>query len=123
MAKTRICPECGQEFETNGGRGKPRIFCTEAHKQAHANRRGARGKTLVTLAQAWRKTRGSGDFGKFLFSEVTTLLDAWNAEDLEAGRLDPVEYAKLVVGFQSVPPGYYDRTFNATRWIDRVENR
>lgn len=124
MTTTRICPECGQEFTTNGGRGKPRIFCTDAHKQAHANRRMARGKSLVAIAQAWRKSRGSGEAGKFFFAELTSMLDEFNAQDLAAGRMDPVEYAKTVSDFETVNPDYYGgRTFTASRWMDRMERR
>ena len=118
------CPECGEQFQPKSQRGKPQVFCCNAHKEAHGMRRASRGKSLVTLAQAWRKSRGAGDFGKFLFSEVTTLLDDWNAEDMAAGRMDPVEYAKLVTKFETVNPDYYGgRTFMADRWMDRNNHR
>lgn len=52
------------------------------------------------------------------------MLDAWNAEDLKAGRMDPVDYAKLVCDFEKVNPDYYGgRTFNASRWMDRQDRR
>lgn len=116
----RRCPECATEFNALGKQGKPRVFCDTACKQTHANRRATRGKSLMTAAQGWRKSRGSGDFGKFLFGEVTAMIDAWNAEDLAAGRMDPVEYAKLAMEFQNVNPDYHaGRTFECNRWIDR----
>lgn len=115
----RRCAECGTEFDA-ARKGKARTFCTDACKAAHANRRTSRGKALIAIAQGWRKSRGSGDFGKFLFGEVTSMLDAWNAEDLAAGRLDAVEYAKLVVEYQTVNPDYHGgRSFEASRYMDR----
>lgn len=128
--KTKICPECGTVFEPARQRGKPQVFCSTAHKEAHAMRRAVRGKKLVALAQAWRKTRNvtkaspNYDFATFLFREVTSLIDDWNAEDAEAGRMDPVEYAKLVTKFETVNPNYYGgKTFVADRWMDRRNHR
>lgn len=119
--KTRRCAECPTTFEVKPSPGKPKAFCSAACKQAHANRRASRGKSLMTVAQGWRKSRGSGDLGKFLFGEMTAMLDQWNAEDRDAGRLDPVEYAKSAIDFQPVNPAYHGgRTFEANRWIDRI---
>jgi endogenous inhibitor of DNA gyrase (YacG/DUF329 family) len=118
----RTCPECGTEFNALGKQGKPRTFCSNPCKQAHANRRTVRGKALMTAAQAWRKSRGAGEFGKFLFGEVTAMIDHWNAEDLAAGRMDPVEYAKLSMNVHSVNPDYNGgRSFEADRWFDRQQ--
>lgn len=98
----RFCPECGSEVEPKSTPGQPRVFCSAAHKQAHNNRMAVRGKSLTKIALGWRKTRGSGDFGKFLFAEMCKMLDAWNAEDLTAGRMPSDEYANLVTsGFTS----------------------
>jgi hypothetical protein len=118
----RICAECGVEFEANGSRGKPRMFCTETHKQVHANRRASRGKSLMVVAQAWRKARGSGEAGKFFFQELCEMLDNFNAQDLAAKRMDPVDYAKALCGFHPVNPDYHGgRTFEADRWLDRLD--
>ena len=120
----RICPECGNEFEANGHRGPTRTFCSNACKTTHSNRRTVRGKSLVAIAQAWRKSRGAGEAGKFFFAELTSMLDQFNAEDAEAGRMDAVDYAKLLCDFHPVNPDYHGgRTFEASRWMDRMERR
>ena len=130
MTTTRICPECGQEFTAAPKKGKPRTFCTDAHKQAHANRRASRGKSLVAMAQAWCRLRSAKkgsenyDLANYFFREVQSMVDEWNAEDKAAERMDPVEYAKLVIDFQRVNPDYNGgRTFDALRWMDRMERR
>lgn len=119
--KTRICPECGVEFTPPVTRGQQRIFCSDAHKMAHSNRRTVRGKSLAAIAQGWRQTRGAGDFGKFLFGEMTAMIDHWNAEDLAAGRLRADEYAKLVTNYRETKPTVYNgnATYDADRWFDR----
>jgi hypothetical protein len=109
---TRICPECGKGFEVTSNRGKPKLFCTNAHKQAHANRMAVRGKQLAKIALGWRKARGSGDIGKFLFAEMNEMLDTWNAEDVAAKRMDATEYAALVVEFNPTNPQWSRRYFD-----------
>lgn len=120
MTKPRTCPECGTTFTAPPKKGKPRLFCCDEHKSAWKSRKLQRGQMLVTLAQAWRKTRGSGEFGKFLFGEVSSLLDEWNNEDAAKKRMDPVDYAKLVCNFEEINPDYNNgKTFWADRWMDR----
>lgn len=112
--KLRNCPECGGEFTASGKQGKARVFCCPEHKQAHANRMTVRGKQLAKIALGWRQTRGSGDLGKFLFGEMTTMLDDWNAQDLEAGRMKAGDYAALVCEFDARNPSWSSRYFDRT---------
>jgi hypothetical protein len=95
--RTRICPECSTTFELTATKGKARVFCTEACKQTHANRRTTRGKSLVAIAMGWRQTRGSGQLGKDLFAEMTRMLDTFVAEDVAAGRMRSDDYAKTIL--------------------------
>lgn len=108
----KICPECGGEFEATGNRGKSKLFCTDAHRQEHANRMAVRGKQLAKIALGWRLTRGSGELGKFLFAEMTSMLDAWNSEDQEAWRMRADDYAALVCEFNSINPQWSKRYFD-----------
>lgn len=119
----RICPECATSFEVVKKQGKARVFCSDACKQVHANRRTARGKSLVAIAQGWRQSRGSGDFGKFLFAEMTAMLDQMNAEDLAAGRMKAVDYAKTVTEFRPVSLEYNTKAYEASRFMDRQTRR
>ena len=122
--KTRICPECGTEFTPPPARGQQRVFCCDAHKTAHKTRMTVRGQQLAKVALGWRITRGSGDFGKWLFSEMTSLLDQWNSEDKAAGRMKADDYMKLVANFTPVNPDYYNgKTFEADRWFDRQDRK
>jgi hypothetical protein len=116
---TRICPECNKPFAVVKKQGKPRVFCSDAHKAAHANRRTARGKALVAIAMGWRQARGSGDLGKELFGQMTEMLDAFNAEDLADGRMGAKDYAASLIEFTKVNPEYYGKAYIATRYMDR----
>lgn len=119
-ATFRNCPECMTSFEVVKKQGKARTFCTPECKAASASRRTTRGKALVAIAQGWRQSRGSGDVGKFLFAEMTAMLDQFNAEDLAAKRMKALDYAKLVCDVQPCNPDYNGgATFTATRFFDR----
>lgn len=110
-AAPKLCPECGCELPATKSRGKKRVFCSDEHKTIHNNRMAARGKSLAKIAMGWRQQRGAGDLGKFLFGEMTSMLDMWNAEDLKAGRMRADHYASLVCDWQpNLPP---------VRYIDR----
>lgn len=122
-AKLKICAECGQEFTPKGERGKPQKFCSPAHKLAHANRRTTRGKSLIALAQGWRQTRGAGDLGKFLFAEMTSMLDDFNAEDFAAGRARAADYASNVSDFNAINPQWSIRYFDRKPSKGQLETR
>lgn len=111
-ANARHCPECGGVVSQVRTKSL-RVFCSNECKQIHANRRTARGKALAAVAMGWRQTRGSGDLGKFLFAEMTSMLDAWNAEDLKAGRMRADHYAAAVTDFNAAHPQW------SRRYIDR----
>ena len=116
----RNCPECGVELPPHTGRGKRRVFCCDEHKQAHANRRTVRGKALAAVAMGWRKTRGSGELGKYLFSEMTLMLDQWNAEDREAGRMAADDYARTLGDAGLGGAGrYIDRQVSKVRCVEK----
>jgi len=122
--KTKTCPECGEPFALETGKpGKPRVFCSNDCKAAHSNRRTARGKNLAAIAQGWRQTRGSGDLGKFLFAEMTAMLDQWNAEDLAAGRMRAADYAASVCDFTPTNSVQYAKGYTASRFMDRRNGR
>lgn len=116
------CAECPNPLTGSATRGgKRKVFCSPACKAAHKHRKHVRGMALVALAQGWRKTRGAGDFGKFLFAEITALLDQYNAEDRDAGRLDPVEYAKTLVNYTAASVEVSGgKGFFADRFMDRI---
>lgn len=82
------CPECGAAFTRTHHLQR---FCTSAHKVAFNNRELARGKSMVSLAQAWRAARGSKDpadreAARAAFAKLCRLVDAANTEDRLAGR-------------------------------------
>jgi endogenous inhibitor of DNA gyrase (YacG/DUF329 family) len=95
-ATMRDCLECGKPVQQTG-KGRERLFCCEAHKQAHANRRAVRGKAVMTLLQAWRVDRGSTAVAKAAFREVCEMVDTFNAEDFEARRPRATEHAKSLL--------------------------
>lgn len=97
------CPECGSEVPPATKKITQRVFCSNNCKANHSGRMAARGKALAKISMGWRQTRGSGDLGKFLFSEMTSMLDAWNSEDLAAGRMRADDYAALVTDFTNNP--------------------
>ena len=105
----RVCAECGGELPAKKlNRGKPRMFCSDACKQAHGNRMASRGKTLTKVALGWRLARGSGDMGPILFAEMTKMLDTWNEEDRMMGRMRGDDYARFM--FDDMPTtNYMDR--------------
>lgn len=98
-----ICPECGEPV-IQSGKGRERIFHDEC-KQAHANRRAVRGKSIMTLLQAWRVDRGSGPVAQAAFREVCSMVDTFNAEDHEARRPRATVHAKALLAQGS----YVDR--------------
>lgn len=87
----RLCPEC-LEPVAQRGKGKPSVFCCDEHREAHKNRRTVRGKRLVAIAQAWRVDRGSGQVAQACLQQMCMMLDQFNAEDLEAGRMRASDY-------------------------------
>lgn len=79
------CPECDAPVE-QPRTGRARIFCNEAHKQAHANRRAVRGKSIMSLLQAWRVDRGRTPVAREAFAAMVEMVDTFNSEDLDQGR-------------------------------------
>lgn len=96
QATTHVCPECSGPV-AQSGKGKRRVFCSEAHKQAHANRRAVRGKAAIALAQAWRIDRGGGETAREAFRQFVALLDEFNLEDREQGRARADVYARTLI--------------------------
>lgn len=107
----KTCPECGSALPDTKSRGKKRVFCSDGCKTVHNNRMAARGKALAKVAMGWRQQRGAGDLGKFLFGEMTTMLDQWNSEDYQSGRMRADHYAALVCDWSPTQPPitYRDR--------------
>lgn len=83
----RHCPECGEPFDVPArGPGQHKRFCGSSCRLVWANREKGQGAVLVTIAKAWRKTRGSGQLGKDAFAEMTKILDLLNERDIREGR-------------------------------------
>lgn len=84
--KPTKCAECAKTFTP----ARPGMtFCQSRCKTAFHNRSGTRGRTIMPMLLAWRQVRGKGPTAKTSFYEVCRQLDAWNAEDLKAGRARP----------------------------------
>lgn len=91
-----VCPECGEPVILRG-KGRERVFCSDAHKQAHKNRRVVRGAPIMSLLQAWRVDRGKGPVAQEAFREVCAMLDTYNGEDHEAGRPRATVHARTLI--------------------------
>jgi endogenous inhibitor of DNA gyrase (YacG/DUF329 family) len=85
-AKQMVCPNCGDPVIRKSERGPRPVYCSTECRKAKGNRDLARGSVIVTLAQAWRIDRGQGQIAKTAFAEFVAILDAFNAEDRDAGR-------------------------------------
>lgn len=110
LVSKHVCPECGVPVERTRVAGTPQVFCSKAHKTAHANRCAQRGKALVKMAMGWRVDRGTGAVAKFCFQEMTAMLDRWAAEDRDARRMRGPDYAALVCDFDPRNPNW-SRTY------------
>ncbi len=88
--KTGTCPECGEKFK--GPFDK--LFCSTTHKQAWHNRAAKRGVVMMPLVLAWRGGRGSTEEAGWAWGEIAQLADAFNAEDVKAGRMSAGKYAR-----------------------------
>lgn len=87
------CPECCIRFAPTHHR---QHFCTPQHSRAYNARQLGRGQAIVTLAQGWRGARGvknpqTKEAARYSFTEFCRLLDQFNTEDREAGRLPAVQ--------------------------------
>ena len=89
--KLRDCPNCGGPY-SRGPRGTRR-FCSTPCQVEFNNRLKAEGMVIVALAKAWRKGRGKAGVPKAAFSELCTILDHFNAQDVKAGRGSILDYA------------------------------
>lgn len=82
--ETSICAECGKSFEPLRAHA---LFCCAAHKRLFYNRNEERGRTLLPLAQVWRKSkRGATEETTYALKQLCALLDRFNEEDAKAGR-------------------------------------
>ena len=87
------CPECMTEHEAKHPKA---IFCSEKHSQAYADRMAIRGKKAMPYLLAWRGDRGAkGSTGAKAWSDLQTMLDRWNAEDKEKGRMKAADYVQI----------------------------
>lgn len=96
---SRRCPECLVAVTPSQASGGRNMFCCTEHKTAHNNRQTVRGRRLTSLAMAARITRGGSrrnkGAGKSARFTADKLLDRWNAEDRDAGRMPADEYQAL----------------------------
>lgn len=86
LANLMLCPNCGGIVERRNARGPRPVYCSTHCQKAKGNRDLARGAAIISLAQAWRINRGSGEVAQAAFSEFVSILDGFNAEDGGAGR-------------------------------------
>lgn len=96
---SRRCPECLVPVEANEKAGSSNMFCCAEHRVAFTNRNTVRGRQLVPIALAARITRDGSErrkeIGKHARRLSRTMMDKWNREDREAGRMPPDEYHAL----------------------------
>lgn len=104
---TRRCPECLAAVSPSQAAGGRNMFCCAEHRATHANRMTVRGRRLTALAMAARITRDGScrnkGAGKSARQLSRTLLDQWNREDREAGRMPADEYHALRVRLHQEP--------------------
>jgi endogenous inhibitor of DNA gyrase (YacG/DUF329 family) len=85
-ANQMVCPNCGGEVKRKSPHGPRPVYCSTECRKAKGNRDLARGSVIVTLAQAWRINRGSGEVAQEAFKEFVSILDKFNDEDRAEGR-------------------------------------
>lgn len=119
--RVKSCPECGDEFSPPAkGPGQHKRFCSDKCRLAWANREKGQGAVLVTVAKAWRKTRGSGALGKATFAEMTRILDLLLERDRAEGRADRLEpYVRDLLASGV----YFDRMEENRLGTDRVKRK
>lgn len=106
---SRICGECGQPFQAQRPHA---VFCCQAHNRAYQNRLAVQGRAIAALAKAWqacRNNKGNTEFRGVVLNEMCSIINGFCAEDREAGRIDPITYAKTLV--------------KGGRYIDRQRSR
>lgn len=95
---TRRCPECLGRFDVPRAQWR-KMFCCDAHKVAYNNRQTKRGRVLVPLVLAERITRSGWcrdkQTGILARQKSRQLMDGWNREDREAGRMPADDYIAL----------------------------
>lgn len=74
---SRKCQWCSAPFESAH---PTKMFCSNQHKQDHANWMTARGKALMPIALAWRTQRGRKGVGADAMKEMVLFLDKCAAE-------------------------------------------
>lgn len=89
----RRCPEGDHTFTATHIN---QLFCGETCQKAHHQRTRKRGQTVATLLQAHRLGRNTSDplksgAASAAHSAWCTLVDRWNEEDREAGRLGALD--------------------------------
>ena len=93
----RRCPECLGPVDTSADWRK--MFCSNEHRTAYHNRQTVRGRKLVPLVMAERITRSGycrdKATGILARQKSRQLMDLWNREDREAGRMPADEYVAI----------------------------
>lgn len=92
--RPRRCPECLALVDTSKDWRK--LYCCDAHRIAYHNRQTVRGRKLVPMVMAERITRSGWcrdkETGKLARQKSRQMMDLWNREDREAGRMPADEY-------------------------------
>lgn len=94
-AHAKICPECGELFETTHT-GK--VFCGEPCRVSYANTSLSRGKTLAPLVVTWRRHRTS-ETGKRALRELCRIASIYIEEDRVERRDSAIQLEALWSGF------------------------
>lgn len=69
------------------------MFCSIEHKTAFHNRSSARGRVVIPRLMASRRLRNrAGTMATRAWAEARALLDQYEKEDREAGRMSMVDY-------------------------------
>jgi hypothetical protein len=93
----RRCPECLAPVDTSKDWRK--LFCSNEHRTAYHNRQTVRGRKLVPLVMAERITRSGycrdKATGILARQKSRQLMDLWNREDREAGRMPADAYIAI----------------------------
>jgi len=92
---SKICPECGQLFETTHA-GK--VFCTDKCRDSYGNVALKRGKPVIPLLITWRRHRNSAT-GMRALRELCRIASMYIEEDRESGRECGLQLEALWSGF------------------------
>lgn len=110
VAHSKICPECGELFETTHA-GK--VFCTDTCREGYGNVALKRGKPVIPLLITWRRHRNNAT-GKRALRELCRIVSMYIEEDRAAKRECAVQLEALWGGFHL---SKFDRPIKARKAV------